>query len=79
MVTARPEGKGEKVCTDLQQQLSDGAHGAETQEAEREVASLKQQLEQAHVAQQVAVATLQQETPQAQLQSTSLIQEGLYY
>ena len=51
----------EKVCMDLQQQLSVvyAAQEAEKREAERELASLKQQLEQANVAQEAAVAAQQ--------------------
>lgn len=71
----------EKVCTDLKQQLSDAyaAQEAEKREADRELAPLKQQLEQASVAQNIAVAALQQESNQAEVQVMTLIQVGLYY
>lgn len=71
----------EKVCMDLQQQLSNvsAAHEAESEDARREVASLKQQLEQAGVTHKAALAALHQNMKDAELQFSSRIWVGSWH
>lgn len=51
----------------------------EKQDAEKKVASLQQQLEQAGTAHKVAVASSQQQMQQAQAQFSTVVQVGLYF